>query len=614
MNRLAAPPVGGRNTRAVLRFGWDAARPESLVLVALQLLVGIAPVVSAYFFKRLVDELAAAQGVSQSAVVTLAALAGAAGLAGGLLSEISGYVRFRLGAKVGQAADAALFDAVMTQQGIRHLEDPDYLDQLHLANQVAGPAVAGVVDLLAEASRAIARIIGFAGAVVLLWPPALLGLVVVLAPQYFLQRWQTTAQARLQRVMGGINRQRGQYKALLTDVRSAREVRAFGLAGWLRSRLSGLLASLVLVEREQAWQRARVSSAVSAMGGLVSAVATAAAGVAVVSRRLSLGDFTLFIASVTGTQTAASGLLTQFGMMRQSESMYEHFLVVTQRSRDIVDGGLLAERLDKGLEFRDVWFRYDAEAPWVLAGLSMTIPAGCSVGLVGLNGAGKTTIAKLICRFYDPERGQILWNGRDIREYSVTSLRERIAIAFQDFMTYDLTARENVGLGQLRSLNDDAAIARATHLAGAGQIVAGLPQGLETALTRTFSLSDAGGQGTTLSGGQWQKLALARTLLRDRVDLVLLDEPSASLDAEAEHLVHQRIRAWRQGRTSIAVSHRLNTLRDSDIILVLSGGIVSESGTHVSLMAVGGEYARLFEMQASGYRDVPVLDAAVGRP
>jgi ATP-binding cassette subfamily B protein len=259
--------------------------------------------------------------------------------------------------------------------------------------------------------------------------------------------------------------------------------------------------------------------------------------------------------------------------------------------------------LRRGIVLDDVWFRYGDDLPWVLRGVSLTIPYGMAVGLVGKNGAGKSTIVKLLCRMYDPTKGRITWDGVDLRDLDPARLRDRVGAVFQDFMSYDLTAAENIALGDLTALEDPARITAAAARADIHDVVENLPGGYRTMLSRMFADDDgSAGTGVVLSGGQWQRLALARAFLRAEADLLILDEPNAGLDPEAEAESHARISALRAGSTSVLISHRLGTLRDADLIVVLDDGAVTEAGTHTSLLASGGTYARLFATQAKGYQ------------
>jgi ATP-binding cassette subfamily B protein len=254
--------------------------------------------------------------------------------------------------------------------------------------------------------------------------------------------------------------------------------------------------------------------------------------------------------------------------------------------------------LRQGIELRDVWFRYSPRHPWALRGVNITIPFGRSVALVGLNGAGKSTLVKLLCRFYDPTRGAVLWDGVDVRSLRVDELRGRISAIFQDFMCYDLTATQNISIPP----RDLSQIRDAARRAGIDDKLAGLPRGYDTMLTRSFFQdAETADDGVVLSGGEWQRVALARAFARGAPDLLIMDEPSSGLDPAAEYEIQQAARHHRGRRTSLLISHRLNTLRDADTIAVLADGVIVEQGDHAALLAAAGSYASLFTKQSAGY-------------
>jgi ATP-binding cassette subfamily B protein len=240
-------------------------------------------------------------------------------------------------------------------------------------------------------------------------------------------------------------------------------------------------------------------------------------------------------------------------------------------------------------------FRYPGQEKWVLRHIDLFIPRGQSVALVGSNGAGKTTLVKLVTRLYRPTEGRVLLDGRDLRDWDEASLRARFGVVFQDFNQYQFKLRENVGVGSVEYLEDEARVRRAVERGGADAVVSSLERGIETPLGRWFA------EGVELSGGQWQKLALARGFMRESADILVLDEPTAALDADAEHAVFERFRRLAEGRTTLIISHRFPTVRMADRILVLEGGRIIEDGSHAELLARSGTYARLFQLQAQGY-------------
>jgi ATP-binding cassette subfamily B protein len=249
----------------------------------------------------------------------------------------------------------------------------------------------------------------------------------------------------------------------------------------------------------------------------------------------------------------------------------------------------------EGFRFEDVGFQYADRADWALRHVSFELPPAERIALVGENGAGKTTLVKLLTRLYDPTEGRILLDGVDLREYDLEALRSEVGVIFQDFVRYDLVVRENIGVGRIDAVDDDARVRDAAEKSLAAGVVSGLGSGMEHMLGRRFD------GGANLSGGEWQKVALARAYMRD-AQLLILDEPTASLDARAEFQVFQRFSELTAGRMAVLISHRFSTVRMADRILVLEGGRVIEDGSHEALLAADGRYAELFGLQAAGYR------------
>jgi ATP-binding cassette subfamily B protein len=249
------------------------------------------------------------------------------------------------------------------------------------------------------------------------------------------------------------------------------------------------------------------------------------------------------------------------------------------------------------IELRDVSFKYPGKEAWALRNVSLTLKPGQKLALVGENGAGKSTLVKLLLRLYEPSEGSILYGGVDLRDMDVEDLRARFGAVFQDFVRYQFSVAENIGLGHVPALEDRTRIVKAAEEGGASTVIAALPNQYDTMLGGWFE------KGQELSSGQWQKLAVARAFMRDDAEVLILDEPTASIDAEAEHALFERFQALAADRIAIVISHRFSTVRMADQIAVLHNGQVEELGSHDELMAKDGRYAHLFRLQARGYRD-----------
>jgi ATP-binding cassette subfamily B protein len=312
----------------------------------------------------------------------------------------------------------------------------------------------------------------------------------------------------------------------------------------------------------------------------------------------SIGDLTFLAGSFLRLRQLLEGLLIGFsqvaGQALYLDDLYSFFRIVPEiRTRP---GAVPVPRpIVRGFVFENVGFRYPDAEQWAVRHLDFELRAGEVLALVGENGAGKTTLVKLLARLYDPDEGRILLDGRDLRDYDLDDLRANLGVIFQDFVRYHLTAGENIGVGRVDSMADAARIRAAAQRAMASELIEGLPHGYAQLIGRRFKA------GVDLSGGQWQKIAIARAYMRD-AQLMILDEPTAALDARSEFEVFQRFKELSDNRTAVLISHRFSSVRMADRILVLAGGQIEASGTHADLMAQGGRYAELFELQAAGYR------------
>jgi len=390
---------------------------------------------------------------------------------------------------------------------------------------------------------------------------------------------------------------------LVTTDSYAKEVKLFGLGGYFIERYRVIASRFYDSQRAQVTQRYLTGFALGNISTIATSVTYLYVALQAIVGRLSLGDLSLYTAAAQSVQGSIQGILGGFS------GMYEHNLYLnnlfelmeTRSSMPIKETPAKVPVPMRGeIRFENVTFAYPGAEKPALTDLSFTIRAGETLAVVGRNGAGKTTLFKLICRLYDPNEGRILIDGVDIRDFDPSDLREHVGAMFQDYVTYQATASENIGLGNVPDIGNRSAIESAGRQAGADELISSLPEGYDTALGKWF---DAG---VNLSGGEWQKVALARAFMRD-AKILLLDEPTSALDAQAEYDLFERLHSLTQGRTAVYISHRFSTVRRADRIVFLEHGRLVEEGTHEELMRLNGRYARLFRMQASAYTGEDIL-------
>lgn len=607
MSDRATVRTAVRNARIALGMAVRAKPGGVAALVLLAVLSGSAPVAGAWLLKLVLDGLV--HEIAVLLLIWLAIVLAAVKVAGEVLPRVTAYVEAQLGRAVRLLAFDRLFTTVVSRlRGLARLEDPRFHDRLQLAQQTGAAAPGQVVTGGLGMGEGALTLVGFLATLVVINPWLALAVGVAAIPtvraEILLNRRRVGAMWRIEHA----ERRRWFYAGLLSNPHEAKEVRLFGLGGFFRGRMLNELRKAAHAEQSLDRRDVAVQTMLGLLGMLVAGGGLVWAIYAARQGRLSVGDVSVFVSAVAGVQGALSGIVRRFAQVHRALLMLEHYQAVVTVPPDLPapERPRPAAPLRHAIELHDVWFRYGPDRPWVLRGVNLTIPAGKAVALVGLNGAGKSTIVKLLCRLYDPARGRVTWDGVDLRDLDPDALRERIGAVFQDYVSYELSAAENIGVGDLTMLEDRARIEDAARRAGVHDTLAALPSGYDTLLTRMYTDSadrDDPETGVLLSGGQGQRVALARAFLRDRRDLLILDEPSAGLDAEAEAAIHARLREHRQGRTSLLISHRLNTVRDADRIVVLGDGRIVEQGDHGELLDADGEYARLFRLQARGFTE-----------
>ena len=390
---------------------------------------------------------------------------------------------------------------------------------------------------------------------------------------------------------------------LVTTDSYAKEVKLFGLGGYFVDRYRLIAKAYYSSQRAQVARRYMTGFALGNLSTIVTSATYLYVALQAIVGRLTLGDLTLYTTAASQVQGSIQGILSGFSGMYE-HNLYLNNLFELMETKSAMPAPSAPTKVPQPLRgeirFDDVTFAYPGAESSALSNLSFTVKPGETLAIVGRNGAGKTTLFKLICRLYDPNEGRILIDGVDIRDFDPIELRAQIGAMFQDYVTYQATAAENIGLGNVPDIDDRERIEVASRQGGADELISGLPAGYDTALGKWFD------QGVNLSGGEWQKVALARAFMRD-AKILLLDEPTSALDAQAEYDLFERLRSLTRGRTAVYISHRFSTVRRADRIVFLEHGRLVEDGTHAELMRLNGRYARLFRMQASAYTGEDVL-------
>jgi ATP-binding cassette subfamily B protein len=585
-------------------LAWRAGPASALAQVLLTVVAGALPVGLAWLTKLMLDRIVA-PGPDTDVVAVAVVLAGVGILSAGV-PHLMQYAQAEMERSVALRASGNLFAALNRLIGLARFEDPAFRDRLQIAQQSGRSAPTQLLRTALGVGQSAITMSGFVGTLVATGPWMAVAVAIAAVPTLRAELAISRRRAAMMWDTSHAVRREIFYSHLLTDAQAAKEVRLFGLGGFFRQRMLRELATMQDVNRRVDRRELVTQGLLGLLGAVVAGAALVWAVRAAAAGNLTVGDVSVFVAAVVGTQSALGSIVRQTAAAHEALLTFDHYQAVVTGPPDLPvrPQPMLLTPLQRGIELRDVWFRYNDGHPWVLRGVNLTIPRGAAVALVGLNGAGKSTLVKLLCRFYDPTSGSVSWDGVDLRDLDVEQLRASIGAVFQDFTNYDLTARENIGIGDITALTDLDRIRSAARGARVDEAIAGLPHGYETMLTRVFFQHTERGDtdnGVLLSGGQWQRIALARAFLRDETDLLILDEPSSGLDAEAEHDIHRRLRRHRRSQTSVLISHRLNAVRDADLIVVLDHGRIIERGTHDDLLAAGGQYARLFTLQAQGY-------------
>lgn len=588
---------GARQTRKTVGLAWRSSPSGLTGIAVLTLASALLPLSIAYAGKLIIDAV-----VARSVALAMQYVLLELGLVAlqTVVQRALYLLRSLLGARLGHDVNVAILDKAL-QLELQQFENAEFYDRLRRARMGASYRPVEMVTESLQFFQNLLTLLGYVG-LLLSYSGWLVGaLVLATLPSTLVEMRFSRRAFDLYNRRSPDRRKYSYIEYVLANDEHVKEVKLFGLGQMLLKRYRDLGERFYQDDKRLSVRRSLWACLLSLLatatfyGGYVFLALDAAAGL------LSLGDLTLYVVAFRQGQQAFQSCLGAISELYANNLYMSNlfaFFAIEAPAMPVPPGAPAAPEpglSSEGIRFEDVGFRYPGRDEWALRHITLAIPPRQSLALVGHNGAGKSTLIKLICGFYRPTEGRILLDGRDLRAWDEAALRHRISAVFQDFNEYRFSVRENVGFGDLTHLTEEARVRRAVESGGAGAVVAALVQGLDTPLGRWFK------DGVELSGGQWQKIALARTFMREEADILILDEPTAALDAEAEKTIFDRFRMLARDRTSLLISHRFPTVRMADRIVVIEHGGIIEEGDHDSLVQADGRYAQLFKLQAEGY-------------
>lgn len=513
------------------------------------------------------------------------------------VSSLSGYLRRILSRKVTNELDVMIGEKV-SQLDLATIEDPEFRDRFNKIERESGKRAWGLMMPLSDIPNYVFGFFSSLGLLFLLSPLVVLGVFVFSLPTFFIDRKFIKKDYELHSILSPLYRIWSWLSYYLTQNRNFMEMKILGLSNYLSTRLRSIqkeeMEKRIKLEKER--EKSRFFSLFPVI--IFDFFVTLWVCYLVILSRITIGSFQMYLRALSNAQQNLTGLVSSF------LEVYENYIYVV----DLVwflnlkpslegkqNGKIVIDGISK-IKFEDVWFKYRKDSKWVIRGVSFEVGKGEKIALVGENGAGKSTIIKLLGRFYDPNKGRIYVNGKDIKDLDILSLREKLAVLFQEFELYPFTAREAIGFGDLKRVNSLPEIKKAAQKAGIDEFIEELPLKYENPIAPELE------KGVRPSIGQWQRFGIARMLFRNQAQVLILDEPTSNVDPEAEEKIFLELKRLVKGKILIFVTQRFSTVRIADKIMVLSKGKIVESGNHEALIKKQGVYARMFNIQALGYQ------------
>jgi len=601
LKKTSAKAIGKKASDNALRLKqaidlvWKSAPGWTLAGVVLIILQGSLPLAALYLMKLIVDGVSSGAGFE--AVLLWIGLAGGVALLVAVCNSFSSVVSEAQSIQVSDSIQEILH-AKSVEVDLEYYENPKYYEMLHRAQQEGPSRPTQIVNGLLQAGKSGMSLIGILALMVSVnWLVALL-LCVAALPSALIQARYARKLYLWQRSCTRKERAAWYRHWLLTSDGYAKEIRLFNLGSLFMRQyrdIRGVVRKerLAIIYRRSALDFATQAVALTAVFASLAFIANQA-----LLGSITLGSMVMYFGAVQQGQSFLSGFMSNLARLYESNlflTNLHEFLQLKPRVTEPSHPQKVPRLILQGIGFENVSFAFPGTASLVLKNVNLQIKPGQMVALVGENGSGKSTLIKLLCRLYDPQEGKITLDGIDLRDFNTVDLRREMSIIFQDYARYNLTANENIRLGNAHASAAEEKIMAAAECSGADEFISGLEKKYETVLGKWFE------DGIELSVGEWQKVALARAFLRDS-QIIVLDEPTSSLDPRAEDKVIQKFRRLAEGKSAIIISHRLSTVTSVDCIYFLKDGRIVESGTHQKLLEQGGEYARLFEIQARHYR------------
>jgi ATP-binding cassette, subfamily B, bacterial len=599
-----------RNLRPFLVMVWRTSPGLTAASLLLRLVRALLPVATLYVGKLIIDDVVrlvqlpdrptSLQAWLDSGelgwLVMLLGIEFAFAVLADVLGRIVSLIDSLLSERVSNASSVRLMEHAATLD-LEDFEDADFQDQLERARRQTSGRMTLMGQLFSQAQD-IVTVASFAAGLLIYAPWLIVLLFVALIPAFLGEAHFNAQSYSLDYLRTPERRELDYVRQTAASAETAKEVKIFGLNSFLIDRYRRLAAEAYAANRRLALRRAGWGGVFTAVGTVGYYIAYAYIVWRTLAGQFSIGDLTFLAGSFRRLRNLLEGLLSGFSTVA-GQALYLNdlfsFFEVEPEINSPADPLPFPTPIREGFVFENVGFIYPGADRWAVRGLSFTLKAGEVLALVGENGAGKTTLVKLLTRLYDPDDGRILLDGRDLRDYDLEALRANIGVIFQDFVRYNLTASDNIAVGRIGARDDRARIEQAARRSLADDVIAKLPAGYDQMVGKRFK------NGVELSGGEWQKIAIARAYMRE-APVVILDEPTAALDARSEFEVFRRFKELSEGKTAILISHRFSSVRMADRILVLQDGRVEASGTHEELVSQPGRYSELFELQAAGYR------------